>query len=186
RTSYITRQMLSFHRSMEKPVATYMPDLMDDVIEMYGPVIGRKGITVRKDYEGGCVIAAIPAELTQVFANLLRNAIEAVELRGMIRIRVRHARDWRRPERSGVRVIVADSGRGIDAEVSSKIFDPFFTTKGESGTGLGLWVGLGIVQKREGAMRFKSSTKAGRSGTVFSVFLPSQTESIVVADSGKA
>ncbi len=186
RTSYITRQMLSFHRSVEKPVVVSMPDLLDGVLEMYGPVISRKGIKVGKDYERGSVIAGIPAELTQVFANLLRNAIEAVEQGGVIRIRVRRTRDWRKPERTGVRVIVADSGRGVEAEVRSKIFDPFFTTKGESGTGLGLWVGLGIIQKREGAMRFKSSTKTGRSGTVFSVFLPSQTDSIVAAESGNA
>jgi len=52
------------------------------------------------------------------------------------------------------------------------LFEPFFTTKGERGTGLGLWVSSGIVQKHGGSIRVRSSTRAGRSGTCFSVFLP--------------
>ncbi len=110
--------------------------------------------------------------MKQVFSNLLRNAIEAVGEGGTIRLHVYTARDWRSPERKGIRVVVADNGRGIPLDLRHKIFDPFFTTKGESGTGLGLWVGMGILQKRNGSIRFRSSTSTGHTGTVFSIFLP--------------
>jgi len=76
--------------------------------------------------------------------------------------------------RGGLRVVLADNGKGIPADVREKIFDPFFTTKGESGTGLGLWISAGIVAKYEGTMRLRSSTRGGLSGTCFSVFFPSE------------
>ncbi len=52
------------------------------------------------------------------------------------------------------------------------MFEPFFSTKGERGTGLGLWVTQGIVQKHGGFIRFRSRAQQSRCGTVFSVFLP--------------
>ena len=57
-------------------------------------------------------------------------------------------------------------------EKRAQIFEPFFTTKGNRGTGIGLWVSLGIVNKYGGRIRFKTSAKQGRSGTTFSIFLP--------------
>ena len=54
------------------------------------------------------------------------------------------------------------------------LFAPFYTTKGEKGTGLGLWVSRGIVEKHEGTIHVISSVRQGRSGTAFSVFLPFQ------------
>jgi signal transduction histidine kinase len=60
----------------------------------------------------------------------------------------------------------------MPADVVNRIFEPFFTTKGASGTGLGLWVSSEIVHRHHGALRFRSSQKEGRSGTVFALFLP--------------
>jgi signal transduction histidine kinase len=68
--------------------------------------------------------------------------------------------------------MVADNGAGIAAASQRHIFDPFFTTKGEKGTGLGLWVIRGIVDKNRGQIRFRSSDRPGRSGCCFSLFLP--------------
>jgi len=67
---------------------------------------------------------------------------------------------------------VLDNGAGIPPEVRKNLFAPFFTTKGESGTGLGLWVTRGIIEKHEGTIHFTSTLRPGRSGTAFSVFLP--------------
>ena len=69
---------------------------------------------------------------------------------------------------------MADSGPGIPAQHRRNIFEPFFTTKGERGTGLGLWVSSGIVRKHGGTIRVRSSTRPGRNGTCFTVFLPRQ------------
>jgi signal transduction histidine kinase len=74
--------------------------------------------------------------------------------------------------RTGARVTIADSGSGIRQTDLTRIFEPFYSTKGDSGTGLGLWLSHGIVQKHEGSIRVRSRTTAGSSGTVFSIFLP--------------
>jgi signal transduction histidine kinase len=77
-----------------------------------------------------------------------------------------------RLHKSGVRVVVADTGPGIPVNARRSIFEPFFTTKGEKGTGLGLWVTHGIVQKHGGSIRVRSNTRTNSSGTVFSLFFP--------------
>jgi signal transduction histidine kinase len=60
----------------------------------------------------------------------------------------------------------------MPAAVLAHIFQPFYTTKGASGTGLGLWVSSEIIDRHHGRMRLRSSQKEGRSGTVFTMFLP--------------
>jgi signal transduction histidine kinase len=72
---------------------------------------------------------------------------------------------------AGATVTIADNGAGITAEVQSHLFQPFFTTKGERGTGLGLWVSRGIINKHGGTISLKSDASAGGHGTVVSVFL---------------
>ncbi len=68
--------------------------------------------------------------------------------------------------------MIADNGTGIHREYRKELFEPFFTTKGNKGTGLGLWISREIVEKHGGTIRLHSRTTPGRSGTVFSVFLP--------------
>ena len=66
---------------------------------------------------------------------------------------------------------IADNGAGIPPEVEPHLFQPFFTTKGERGTGLGLWVSRGIINKHGGSISLKSDTSKTAHGTVVSVFL---------------
>ena len=63
---------------------------------------------------------------------------------------------------AGATVTIADNGPGIPEEVQPHLFQPFFTTKGERGTGLGLWVSRGIINKHGGTISLKSDTSAGR------------------------
>jgi signal transduction histidine kinase len=67
---------------------------------------------------------------------------------------------------------VHDRGKGISKEIQRSMFDPFFTTKALRGSGLGLWVSKSLVVRHEGTIRFRSSERPGRSGTIFEVFLP--------------
>jgi signal transduction histidine kinase len=69
-------------------------------------------------------------------------------------------------------VLVADNGAGIARGDVPHIFEAFYTTKVDVGTGLGLWVSQGVVQKHGGTIKVRSRTGVGRSGSVFSVFLP--------------
>ena len=67
---------------------------------------------------------------------------------------------------------IADNGAGINPSVRKKIFDAFFTTKGTAGNGLGLWVCQEIVNRHRGGLRVRSTQRAGRNGTIFTLFLP--------------
>ena len=102
--------------------------------------------------------------------NLVSNAIQAMPDGGRLRVRVsRVARDGRR---SGVLIHVSDNGSGICAEDAKRLFEPFFTTKSTKGTGLGLWISRGIVQKHDGTLRFRSISRAEGGATCFEIFLP--------------
>ena len=174
RASHITKQMLSFHRPSSKPAPVNLRDALDNVLDLYSPLARANAISVVKRYEGQTIISAFSEEIHQVFANVLRNAIEAVPQGGTITLHVFASREWNGQGRPGVRAVIADTGTGISPENRERIFEPFFTTKGENGTGLGLWVSSGIVLKHGGSIRVRSSTHSSRSGTVFNVFLPTE------------
>jgi len=102
--------------------------------------------------------------LQQVFLNLFLNSIQAMPDGGVVRVSAREDDD------GYIRVDVSDTGCGIEEEVMDKIFDPFFTTKEVGqGTGLGLSVSYGIVQRIGG--RIEVESEVGK-GTTFSIFLP--------------
>ena len=109
-------------------------------------------------------VQCLPSEINQVFMNLLVNAAHAITAeRGTITLRTGH-------EGSEVWIEVADNGCGIAPENLSRIFDPFFTTKPVGqGTGLGLSLSYGIVQKHAG--RMEASSQLGQ-GTRFRITLP--------------
>ena len=175
RAAHVTKQMLAFHRQSSNPAPVSLGEVLDNVLEFYGSPIKNHQISVVRRYETGTTLFVFPEEIRQVFANLIRNAIEAVPPQGTIMLHVFGSRQWGGDERQGARIIVADTGPGISAENRERIFEPFFTTKGEAGTGLGLWISSGIVAKHGGSIQVRSSTRAGRSGTVFNIFLPSAT-----------
>jgi two-component system CheB/CheR fusion protein len=173
RMSHIARQMLSFYRESPAPIPLKVTDLLEDVLELVERRAHANGIRIERNYRTSSEIAGYPIELRQLFINLLTNAVEAIAQRGTIRVRVARGIDWR-TRRTGVRVTIADSGCGVPPEIRRRLYEAFFTTKSERGTGLGLWVARGIVEKHEGRLQMRSRTTAN-SGTVFSVFLPTQS-----------
>jgi PAS domain S-box-containing protein len=172
RTTQMTQQMLTFQREAAKPIPVNIGQILESVVALFERKIKLAGISLEQQISFDGQILALPGELRQIFANLVGNAIEAVGPRpGTITVRAYSSHD-RRCEKPGLRIVIADDGRGIPADVRNRIFEPFFTTKGESGTGLGLWISSGILRKYDGTIKLKSSTQPGRSGTCFSVFLP--------------
>jgi signal transduction histidine kinase len=129
-------------------------------------------ITVASRFETHQPVRGFPGELRQVFSNLFINAIHSMPNGGDLILHVYESSLAWDPHRKGVRVTVLDNGVGIPSSVRKNLYAPFYTTKGEGGTGLGLWVTRGIVEKHEGTIHFISSVRSGRSGTAFSVFLP--------------
>lgn len=171
RVSHIVRATLSFYRESAHPVEVRLTELADTVLDIYVRQITDKNIHLRREYEFDGVIQSFPGELRQVMLNLLGNALDAASPNGTVTVRVRTSRHWRTGA-AGVSLSVADNGAGIPAHYRQKLFEPFFTTKGEKGTGLGLWVTRGIVEKQGGTIRVRSAASGERHGTVFSVFLP--------------
>ena len=169
---HIVANTLSFYRDSSSPVQVNLSQVLDSVLTLDGRKIERKRLQVSKRIEANVPVLGFPGELRQVFLNLVSNAIEATPDGGKLRIHIFSSRQWQKEEVQGVRVVIADNGYGISPEHRSKLFQPFFTTKGEQGTGLGLWVSQGIVRKHQGEIRLRSTTRFGRSGTCFSVFLP--------------
>jgi signal transduction histidine kinase len=111
-------------------------------------------------------VLASPSELREVFVNLLRNAVDAVEGEGEVLVRTRA------DGAHGV-VEVSDTGTGMTPEVQEKLFRPLFTTKGERGRGLGLATSYAIVRRHGGDIQVKSAPGAG---TTFTVRLPVAAE----------
>lgn len=180
RVVHITKQTLGFYREISSPVMSSVPQLFEEVLAAYDARIEQGNIAVHRDFSDVGPLAAFPSELRQVFSNLVLNAIEAISGPGNIYIRVRYGHDGQ--EREGIRVIVADDGCGIPAENMPQIFEPFFSTKDSKGTGLGLWVSQGIVQKHQGSLRVRSRTDEPRHGTCCSVFLPFATTDAAAED----
>jgi signal transduction histidine kinase len=123
----------------------------------------KNAIAVERDYGDLPKVRCYPGQLNQVFLNLLMNACDAIEESGTIRIRTE-------PGVDGVRLIFSDDGPGISEEVRGRIFDPFFTTKPVGmGTGLGLSLSHGIIERHGGRITVDSGP--GR-GTSFTIDLP--------------
>jgi PAS domain S-box-containing protein len=171
RMSHIARQMLSFYHETTQPVPLKIDEAIEDVLEPMATRLRARHIQLSRQYEFSRPVRAFPVEMRQLFANLISNAAEAAGEGGTITLRVHGGHDWR-TGRTGVRVLVADNGGGIRPEVRSRVFEPFFTTKADKGTGLGLWVVNGIISRHHGSIHLRSSVQPGRSGTVFSIFIP--------------
>ncbi len=186
RMAHITRQMLGFYRESAKAVPVQIDELLDSVFELYGRRIRNSGARIEKMYEAAPPVYIYPGEMRQVFSNLLLNALDAVGPGGRVRVHVYPCCDWGETRRSGVRIVIADNGPGIRREHCHRIFEPFFTTKGQKGTGLGLWVSQGIIQKHNGSIRVHSSRRPGRSGTCFSLFLPAPEAAAASTGAGSA
>jgi signal transduction histidine kinase len=139
--------------------------------------LSQAGITLRTDLSKNALVTGYPAELRQVFTNLLANAADASTAGGLLEVSVRptlavRSSGLRELRPAGATVTIADHGTGIAPETLDRLFQPFFTTKGEKGTGLGLWVSQGIAQKHGGDIHLDTRTGPDDHGTTASVFLP--------------
>lgn len=176
RITQITGQLLTFHREARHPVQVSLREVLDSVLTLFAPQIRKHKINVERRFETNARVRGFPGELRQVFSNLVGNALDAMPSGGTLIVRIRESASADRPSRKGIRVTILDSGTGITPGVRRNLFAPFYTTKGEKGTGLGLWVSRGIVEKHEGTIHVISSVRDGRTGTAFSIFLPYEQE----------
>lgn len=157
--------------------------LLDTILLLQATSEARGQAAVVKEFDPSLPeIQGDAEQLTQVFLNLVKNGLEAMGGRGVLRVVSRLDTDYQIRSRHGqgdrrtqvVAVDISDSGPGIPAEDQAKLFTPFFTTKGR-GTGLGLVLSHRIVHAHRGTMAVTSTP--GR-GTTFTTWLPVSPEGL--------
>ena len=174
RVTEITLQTLRFHRQQSKATAVDVAELSRAVMALYTGRLLVRSVTLEWKIQPALKVWALEGEIRQVLNNLVRNALDAMSGGGKLSIRVHPQRDLSGGDavpRDGVRLTIADTGEGISPRIADRLFEPFQTTKESTGTGLGLWVSRGIVEKHGGRIRTRTQT-GERHGTVFSVWLP--------------
>ncbi len=172
RASAITNMTLRFHRQSTRPVEVSCDDLTASVLGIHRSRLLKARIAVELRKRAERKVVCFDGEIRQVLGNLISNAIDAMQTNGgRLIVRSREARDWR-TDRPGLVLTVADSGPGMSKATVKRVFEAFYTTKGAAGTGLGLWISRDIMERHRGRIAVRSSQMPGRSGTVFTVFLP--------------
>jgi PAS domain S-box-containing protein len=172
RVSMITQQTLKFHRQTGAPKPAMLSELVDAVLTLFRGKLKAARIVSDVRVRDEVSVDCLTGETQQVFANLVSNAIEATPEGGKLVVRLRQSRDWRAGAGRGMRVTFFDAGVGMSRATMRRIFEPFFTTKAETGTGLGMWVAMQLVERHNGHMNLWSSQRPGASGTAISVFFP--------------
>jgi signal transduction histidine kinase len=166
RAAEIVKSLLEFSRTDQEQLEEIsLEKLVDKTVRLVKNEMQLQRIRFKKNIKGTLLPIWIDkGRLQQALLNLLINAIQAMPDGGTLSISIGPSENT-----SEIRIDVADTGKGIPADQLDSIFDPFFTTKKEGdGTGLGLSVTYGIIQKHGGRIQVKS--KPGE-GTCFSVFL---------------
>jgi len=165
RSKAIVQALHNYSRGDEqRPRELVVARSVDDTLDLLRHRL--RNVRVEKQIDPELRLHGFPGQIDQVFMNLISNAAQAVGERdngGTIRIAAQKKAD-------DVEITVADDGPGIPADVIPKIFDPFFTTKdvGE-GSGLGLSIVHGIVDRHGGRIMVESQVGAG---TTFRIVLP--------------
>ena len=127
----------------------------------------KTGLKVIQDHQTVPNVLGNPAEIGQVFLNLMVNAAQAMDGKGIIEIKTFKENEW-------VKVAIKDTGPGIPPELQEKIFEPLFTTKAPGqGTGLGLSISREIVSRHGGSITVESTPGQG---ATFTVSLPAIEE----------
>jgi two-component system NtrC family sensor kinase len=159
-----TRDLTSYARpSKNRPEPVRLDALLDKALGYCEHVVVKAQVEVERDYGEVPLLTGVPANLEQVFVNLITNACHAMRPGGRLFLRMRC-------EGREVVVGVKDTGSGIEPAHLARIFEPFFTTKTEGqGTGLGLSIVQRIVEKHGGRLDVES---VPGQGTTFTVRLP--------------
>jgi two-component system NtrC family sensor kinase len=172
------RRMLDFARPTEDvPSPIDINQLLENTLALTQQQLQYAKVQVKKDFD-----LELPPQiglgdqLTQVFINMIFNAIEAMSTGGELHVTTRRG-DVQKAKKLGlahatdtVEIAFADTGCGIPPENLERLFEPFFSTKEEvEGVGLGLWISYGIIQKHKGTIEVDS--EVGK-GTTFTITLP--------------
>jgi PAS domain S-box-containing protein len=181
RTLQISRAMLGLYREPKAPVEVELRELLASVLLLLDRQLKDQSVKVVRKLGESVSVQGFPGELRQVFTNLITNGADAAGPGGRVQVLLENSPTDSRP---GAIVTISDSGPGIPPELQTKLFQPFFTTKGEQGTGLGLWVSRGIVEKHGGTIELSNSSDAAFPGALVRVYLPALGPATAMAPGG--
>ena len=178
RVSQIAQQTLGFYRDTTRPGEIDLSAMLHGIVDLFSRKLEFKRLDCRTHIQPGLRMYGLQGEIRQVFSNLFVNAIDASEnseltLRATGRVL---------NGRPGISCLIADRGTGVQPAVRERLFSPFITSKHSLGTGLGLWVTRGIVEKHGGTIQYRTRTEPP-TGTIFRVFLPTEVPNREVFDS---
>jgi signal transduction histidine kinase len=159
------RQTLRLYRSPDTRESIAIATLAEAALRVHQKKISAKRIELRRRLKADVTAEVHAGDLLQVLSNLVANAVDALPENGILSISVKRCA-------GEAHVTIADNGPGIPATVLPNIFDPFFTTKKERGTGLGLAISKSIIEKHQGRIRSRSTTRPSRNGTTFRIAIP--------------
>jgi C4-dicarboxylate-specific signal transduction histidine kinase len=169
RIRLIVTKLLQFARPAEY-VGYLEPTRLDQVVQdslvLVAHQMRKTSVAVTQEMGATRPVTVNRNELQQVLINLIVNALQAMPDGGTLRLATG---DREEGGVSGGFVAVGDSGPGVAPQDRERLFDPFFTTKSNDGTGLGLWVSLGLVQRYGGRIEVDCPPEGG---SVFTVWLP--------------
>jgi len=166
RMDLLVKQLMNLGK-IEKPHLgpVNIHKILDEAVSILEPKFKAKEVILEKSYHVDQVILqADPHQLSQVFFNLAKNALDALSANQTLKIKTQLIN---REDGSFIEISFEDNGPGIDEETLKKIFEPFFTTKKE-GTGLGLCISKQIVEAHHGTLTAHSTLGKG---SVFKVSL---------------
>ncbi len=163
--SDIVKDLSSYSRGLrqEKPGMVELSRIMDEALRIVGYNKSFIDVKVKKKYKKTPPVYALAGELTQIYVNLINNAVDGMKGKGVLTLSSSMDQGY-------ILTSIADTGEGIPEENLSKIFDPFFTTKETGkGTGLGLSIVYRLVTKYDGIISAKNEEG---SGAVFEIRFP--------------
>jgi signal transduction histidine kinase len=176
-TAQMVRRLREFHRpsaEREDRQVVSLNDVVEEAITLTAPRWQAKaeadGVTIHitKDLRPTPPISGSPSELREVLTNLIFNAVDAMPRGGKLSFRTRQMG-------KRVRLEIADTGTGMSNETIRHCLEPFYTTKGAGGSGLGLAMSYGIIQRHGGTINIDSRLKEG---TLFTIYLPASERPI--------
>ena len=169
RVSHIARQTLGYYRETGALAEVDVHELLHNVLAVYKSRMIAAGIVLETQFHDLPKITVSKGEMLQVFSNVISNAMDAMAKGGTLGIKTEGVRV---AAGDGIMITLHDNGSGIPAAYLERVFEPFFTTKGDVGTGIGLWVGRQLIEKRGGQIAIASHVEAGKSGTTVTISIP--------------
>jgi signal transduction histidine kinase len=167
----VTHRILGFARKTEVSIEIFdLNDIIKQVTVFLEKELLYKNIRLELSLKENLPeVRSDKGQLQQVFLNIIKNAIDAVENGGLIAV------SSDKKDENMIKVSIKDNGHGISGEDLKHLFEPFFTTKGKGkGTGLGLFITYGIVKNLGGNILVENE---GNQGTTFILEIPTNSES---------